>query len=488
MVLTIVLAGCADGNGPNDGVLLVSTSTSGTSPDLNGYRLTVDGADSVSLQPTGSVAIGVQPGRHALRLLGIAPECAVTSDSVLQVTVTSDDTVSVAFDVGCPGPNPIFDDGTLLISTSTSGTRPDLAGYRLTVDGVDSVSLQPTGTVAIGVQPGRHALRLLGVGPQCVVVSSAIVQVDVAPRDTAPVAFDIRCEATAVLITVSTTGSDLDTDGYHVLIDGAERAQVQPSDTTLILLDPGSYTIALTGLGANCTANPAAQAVTVADHQVTATAFAVSCTATNGVIGILIQESGPAVYASFEPLLDGEPLAADPERYPGELVTFLPGERHYLNRVAAGEHRVSLAPGYLCVHVTGPQSVTVSGGGGDTVNLVFSVTCPVPPGDIATLRISAPTTGSTPSSTQYTVRYSVAGYWDYGFGDFAPLSSIEPNGTRFIQVPESDFGGGGLYWYTFGLDGVPSSCKAKVPSHDPMGFVLTAGDTLDLTIQVTCPP
>jgi hypothetical protein len=466
MVLTIVLAGCADGNGPNDGVLLVSTSTSGTSPDLNGYRLTVDGADSVSLQPTGSVAIGVQPGRHALRLLGIAPECAVTSDSVLQVTVTSDDTVSVAFDVGCPGPNPIFDDGTLLISTSTSGTRPDLAGYRLTVDGVDSVSLQPTGTVAIGVQPGRHALRLLGVGPQCVVVSSAIVQVDVAPRDTAPVAFDIRCEATAVLITVSTTGSDLDTDGYHVLIDGAERAQVQPSDTTLILLDPGSYTIALTGLGANCTANPAA---------------------TNGVIGILIQESGPAVYASFEPLLDGEPLAADPERYPGELVTFLPGERHYLNRVAAGEHRVSLAPGQLCIHETGPEAVNVSGGFGDTVNLTFAVTCPVPPGELATLRISAPTTGSPPLA-QYTVRYSVAGPWDYGFGDFAPLSSLEPNGTRYIRVPGREFFYGLMYWYAFGLDGVPSSCKAKVPSGGPMGFGLTAGDTLDLTIQVTCPP
>src|SRR5690349_24947905 len=92
MILTIVLAGCAEDNGPNDGVLLILTSTSGTTPDLDGYRppvLTVDGADSVLLQPSGSLAIGVQPGQHALRLVGVAPGCAVTSDSVLQVTVTS---------------------------------------------------------------------------------------------------------------------------------------------------------------------------------------------------------------------------------------------------------------------------------------------------------------------------------------------------------------------------------------------------------------
>jgi hypothetical protein len=156
---------------------------------------------------------------------------------------------------------------------------------------------------------------------------------------------------------------------------------------------------------------------------------------------------------------------------------------------------VSLAPCDLCSFDTEPQSVTVSAGRSDTVNLTFSVTCPVPSGEIATLRISAPTTGSFPSLTQYTVRYSVAGYWDYDIGavallssiqpNGAPLSSIEPNGTRFIQVPASGFAW--LYWYTFTLDGVPSSCKAHVPSGQGMGFALTAGDTLDLTFQVACP-
>src|SRR5690349_15329339 len=109
------------------------------------------------------------------------------------------------------GPN----DGVLLILTSTSGTTPDLDGYRppvLTVDGADSVLLQPSGTIAIGVLPGRHALQLLGVVPQCVVASSTTVQVDVAPRDTVPVAFDIRCGPASVLITVSSSGLDLDTD------------------------------------------------------------------------------------------------------------------------------------------------------------------------------------------------------------------------------------------------------------------------------------
>ena len=383
-------------------------------------------------------------------------------------------------------------DGMLLVSTSTSGNSPDLDGYRLSVDGVArGDSLQPTGTIAIGLPPGRHTLRLLGIAPQCQEGSDTVVQVDVASRDTIPVPFDIRCWATGVLITVATTGLDLDTNGYGVLVDGAERVHAHSFDQSLTVLDPGTRTIALTDLEPNCTADPASQTVTLVDSQVVPLVFAVTCSAASGVIGILIQTSGLVVYASFEPLLDGRPVRREPETYPGELVTFMPGERHYLSDVRAGNHLVSLARSSLCSIETGPQSVTVTVGGSarDTADLTFSVTCPVPRGNVATLRISAPTTGSPPPSTRYTVRYSVAGYWDYGFGEFAPLTPIEPNGTRFIEVPASDFAGGGIYWYWFELDGVPSKCSARsLSTPNPMGFRLAAGDTLDLAFAVTCPP
>jgi hypothetical protein len=245
----------------------------------------------------------------------------------------------------------------------------------------------------------------------------------------------------------------------------------------------------LTDLAATCTADPASRLVTVEGSQVTPVAFAVTCAAV-GVVGILIQESGPLFYLGFRPLLDGSPLAPDTAFAPGEPLSILPGERHYLNGVSPGEHRVSLAGSSLCSNQSGSQSVTIAADGSkpDTVNLTFSVACLVPQGDVATLRISATTTGSTPPATQYAVRFSVAGYWDYGFGPSIPLSAIEPDGTRFIQVPASDFGGGALYWYWFDLDGVPASCTARAPAApNPMGFALAAGDTLDLAFTVACP-
>ena len=381
--------------------------------------------------------------------------------------------------------------GVLLVSTSTSGNSPDVDGYRLWVDDVAlGDSLPPTGTIAIGLPPGRHALRLIGTAPQCQEISDPVVQVNVASGDTIPVRFDIRCWATGVLITVSTTGVDIHSNGYGVLVDGAELAHAYSFDQFLAVLQPGRRTIALTDLDPSCTAHPASQTVSVVDSQVTPIAFGVTCTGGSGVVGILIQESGPLFYHSFEPLLDGRPLTANPQMSPGELLTLLPGERHYVSHVQAGNHRVSLAHSWLCSNDTGSQSVTVTGGGSrrDTVNLTFSVTCPVPRGDVATLRISAPTTGSPPLSTQYTVRFSVAGYWDYGFGEFGLLSPIEPNGTRFIEVPASDFNPALNYWYSFELDGVPSNCSVRSPSTPaPMGFTLAAGDTLDLKFPVTCP-
>jgi hypothetical protein len=64
VVLTTVLAGCADDPGledrlaPEFGVLLVSTSTSGDAPDTDGYGLGVDGGAAVTLAPPAGTVTG----------------------------------------------------------------------------------------------------------------------------------------------------------------------------------------------------------------------------------------------------------------------------------------------------------------------------------------------------------------------------------------------------------------------------------------------
>ena len=115
LAVGLTLAACDDSAGPStggpstggpstrDGTLVVSTSTGGGDPDQDGYLLTVDGVDSLALDPTGTVEIDLVDGQHTLRLLGVAEHCSVAPGTPLEVDVPSQGTTPVAFEVSCPG-------------------------------------------------------------------------------------------------------------------------------------------------------------------------------------------------------------------------------------------------------------------------------------------------------------------------------------------------------------------------------------------------
>ena len=180
----------------------------------------------------------------------------------------------------CDGTGGPSTDGTLVVSTSTGGNDPDPDGYLLTVDGVESVVLAPIGTAEVDVAPGRHTLRLLDVADDCSVVPETSLEVNVPPQSTTPVAFEISCRATGARVTTMTTGLDLDFDGYGVMVDGIGRGAIAANGTILIQLDPGSRTIALTGLSPNCgIEGPGPRSVTIVNNEVASIEFAVVCTA-----------------------------------------------------------------------------------------------------------------------------------------------------------------------------------------------------------------
>jgi hypothetical protein len=384
LIVGLTLAACADTGGPpGTGTLVVSTSTGGTEPDQDGYLLTVDGVNSLVLVPTGTAEVDLPPGRHMLRLLGVAEHCSVAPATSVQVDVPSQGTIPVAFEISCRVT------GTLVVSTSTGGNDPDLDGYLLTVDGLDSLVLVPTGTAEVDLPPGQHTLELLGLAEHCSVAPATPLEVDVPPRGTIPVAFEINCQFTGARITATTTGLDFNPfDGYHVDVDGTDRGILPTSGTVLTRLDPGSQTIALTGLAPNCTIDgPDSHTVTIVDTEITPVEFVVVCTATSGVIGVVVEASGTDVDGSYEAMVDG-------------ARSFFVGPRGpaYLTRVSAGDHVVSLvAPGNCSVEGD-PQSVPVTVGGliRDTVEVTFSVSCV--PRDPGRLRITAPTTGPIPTA------------------------------------------------------------------------------------------
>src|SRR6476659_3795159 len=118
--------------------------------------------------------------------------------------------------------------GTLVVSTSTVGEDPDPDGYQLTVDDANSRDLDPTGTTELDLPSGRHTLRLLGVADHCTVTPGTTLEVDIPAGSRTSATFGVSCHATGARITVTTTGVNLDSDGYRVLVDDSDQGAIAP--------------------------------------------------------------------------------------------------------------------------------------------------------------------------------------------------------------------------------------------------------------------
>jgi hypothetical protein len=165
------------------------------------------------------------------------------------------------------------------------------------------------------------------------------------------------------------------------------------------------------------------------------------------------------------------------------------GGPHYVNDVPGGDHIVSLRRSGYCSVETEPQSVTLTVGEPvrDTAEVSLSVSCTNEV--LGTVRITAPTSGTTPGANAYQVRYEHFGYWDYG-GEVTHLADLAPGDTLLVDLPVSNTStGGDPYWYRFYLGNLPVTCSAEDPHPYPLpGFEITYGDTLEVEFVVTCPP
>jgi plastocyanin len=87
--------------GRDYGGLKIVTSTSGQNPDL-AYVVTVDGTRSAAIGPQDEVTFpALSATAHAVRLVEVQANCAVTAENPRSVTVVASDTVTTMFDVVC---------------------------------------------------------------------------------------------------------------------------------------------------------------------------------------------------------------------------------------------------------------------------------------------------------------------------------------------------------------------------------------------------
>src|SRR5947208_3576566 len=164
--------------------------------------------------------------------------------------------------------------GTIAVVNTTTGSDPDPNGYEVWVD--DSYSQSP-GSNGVsyfnGLSQGDHKVSLIMVAANCLVTAGGMTSVT----------FSLSCApigsgSGGLTVTTSTTGYNLDPDGYTVTIDGTNSQPIATNGNVTFTAPAGANPVALSGVAANCTvsvANP--QTVPVSAGGAATTTFAVTC-------------------------------------------------------------------------------------------------------------------------------------------------------------------------------------------------------------------
>ena len=250
------------------GSLSISTTTTGVSPDPDGYRVTVDGVDRGAVIATGAFSLESVPrGDHLVGLNGVSGNCQVQGDNPRTVTVPPGASASLAFEVSCTAPP--TNAGSILIVTNTTGADPDPDGYVFALDGGATQPIGAGATVTLtNVAPGSHNVGLSGLASNCEVQGANPRSVTVSGGATSQVGFEVTCSAAngTLEIATTTTGDSPDPDGYTVTLDGGVAQPIGTSATvTISNISAGPHQVTLGGIAGNCTAageNPRTVSIT----------------------------------------------------------------------------------------------------------------------------------------------------------------------------------------------------------------------------------
>ncbi|HZH39695.1 MAG TPA: PKD domain-containing protein, partial [Gemmatimonadales bacterium] len=251
------------------------------------------GATVSDFSGTVNIAIGANPSGGTLS----GTTSAVTSGGVATFSTLSIDkagtgytlsastlglkgAASATFAVTAPPPTT----GSLVVSTTTTGSNLDADGYTATVDGGTSQPIGDNAGVTFANLPaGSHTVVLSGLAANCS-VGNASQTATVPAGGSASVAYAVTCQAPppttgSLTVTTNTTGATLDPDGYSVSVDGGGGAQSisDNGSVTFNNLSSGSHTVSLSGLATNCTAGSTSQSVSVPAGGSTSASFAITC-------------------------------------------------------------------------------------------------------------------------------------------------------------------------------------------------------------------
>jgi len=146
--------------------------------------------------------------------------------------------------------------GSIEVLLNLTGEDLDPDGLQVSVDGGATRSLVAGGSVTFrDLAPGSHSVLVDELAGNCDIDGQNPRTVTVMAGHTFQTTFSVECTRLtgSLEVRVTTTGYDLDQDGFQLLVDGAAAGAVQANGTTLLAdLTPGRYAVSLSEVAANC--------------------------------------------------------------------------------------------------------------------------------------------------------------------------------------------------------------------------------------------
>jgi hypothetical protein len=227
---------------------MVTTTTSGSDWDTDGYLVQVDGGQSHPIGVNASITLEeVSAGPHGIELTGLATNCTAASGTVT-VNVPAGAQGAADFDVVCTA---FPTTGAVNVTVATSGGDPDPDGYLLKLDGDAGRPVAASASLTLAdLAGGTHQLELSDVAANCVVPDNPQT-VEVVIGQAATVTFQVTCVGQSAP-EIASGRTVRDADGGH-LITIAPAGFSAPSWSPLGTGSPGDpYHIGFdTGIGSS---------------------------------------------------------------------------------------------------------------------------------------------------------------------------------------------------------------------------------------------
>lgn len=214
-------------NPPQPGSIQVTTVTTGSHLDPDGYFVRVDGGPDQLVGTNATITIaGVSGGEHTVWLSGVAPNCSVDGGNPRSASVDGG-TIEVVFAVTCASGN------TIQVTAVTTGVDLEPDGY--VVDlwlwwgwsrlYAGSATVPANGSVTFnGLNTGEYELEFGGVAANCSPIGPNSLWVDLSNGGAAAVGFHVTC--TAVTQVAFADMTDGNAEIYVINSNGTGRTRL----------------------------------------------------------------------------------------------------------------------------------------------------------------------------------------------------------------------------------------------------------------------